>query len=102
MSLGRIAAVVGLAMVAPTAAVAQAPAPAPAVAAPAITDWIGTWTGAFTYGTMTLTIGREASKWMVSCLFEGEGLPSEDVRMWSVEGRAFSWVQTVGPYTPCL
>lgn len=83
---------------APAMAEAQAAPPVATMPAPAAGEWIGTWTGTFTYGTMTLTLGREGAAWNVGCVFEGEGFPSGEVRMWSIQGRAFSWLQTVGPY----
>lgn len=97
-----VPAVLFLALSTAAGVAAQTPAPAPAPAAapaPAIADWVGTWKGPFVYGTITLTIVRDGDAWKATCLFEGEGLPpAEEVRMWSIQGNAFSWVQTVGEY----
>lgn len=83
-------------LVAPMAA--QTPAPAPAIA-----DWVGTWKGPFTtegpYGTLTLTVERDGDAWKVTNTWEGEGVPpSGEVRMWSIAGNAFSFVQSVGEF----
>lgn len=77
---------------------AQTPAPAPAVA-----DWVGTWKGPFTtdgpFGTLTLVVEREGDAWKVTNTWEGEGVPpAGDVRMWSIAGNAFSFVQSVGEF----
>jgi hypothetical protein len=77
---------------------AQSPVPAPAVA-----DWLGTWKGPFTtdgpFGTITLVIEREGEAWKVSNTWEGDGVPpSGEVRMWSIAGNAFSFVQSVGEF----
>jgi hypothetical protein len=77
---------------------AQTPAPAPTVA-----DWVGSWKGPFTtdgpFGTITLTIERAGDVWQVTNLCEGDGVPpSGEVRMWSIAGNSFSFVQSVGEY----
>ena len=77
---------------------AQTPAPAPAIA-----DWVGTWKGPFTtdgpFGTLTLTVEREGEAWKVANTWEGDGVPaSGEVRMWSIAGSSFSFVQAVGEF----
>ncbi len=77
---------------------AQTPLPAPAVA-----DWVGTWKGPFTtdgpFGTLTLTIERAGDEWQVANLWEGDGVPpSGEVRLWSIAGNSFSFVQSVGEF----
>jgi hypothetical protein len=91
-----VAAVPAVLLATPLAA--QTPAPAPAVA-----DWVGTWKGPFTtdgpFGTLTLVIEREGDAWKVTNTWEGDGVPpAGEVRMWSIAGNAFSFVQSVGEF----
>jgi hypothetical protein len=79
---------------------AQSPAPA---STPTAADWVGAWRGPFTtdgpFGTLALTIERDGDAWKVTNVWEGEGVPpSGDVRLWSISGSAFSFVQTVGEF----
>lgn len=91
-----VAVVPTVVLTAPVAA--QTPVPAPAVA-----DWVGAWKGPFTtdgpFGTLTLTIERAGDAWQVTNLWEGDGVPpSGEVRMWSIAGNSFSFVQAVGEF----
>jgi len=95
----RLLAIVAVPAVLATAPVmAQTPAPTPAIA-----DWVGIWKGSFTtdgpFGTLTLVVEREGDAWKVVNTWEGDGVPpAGEVRMWSIAGNAFSFVQSVGDF----
>lgn len=91
-----LAAVAVPALVATAPLAAQSPSPVAA-------DWVGTWKGPFTtdgpFGTLTLEVRLAPDGWEVMNTWEGDGIPpSSEVRLWSIEGNAFSFVQLVGEY----